>query len=131
MIVASDVGCDPESAVERLVARFGLVPHPEGGLYRELHRSLDQVIRAGDGERRSGITVIAYLLRQGERSRWHRLRGSDEQWHHGAGDPLDLWCLSPEGGVWPAGLAWDRWDQESAALPRRARPTRRRMLPCR
>jgi predicted cupin superfamily sugar epimerase len=82
-----------------LVERFDLRPHPEGGLYRELHRSSEQVLRAGDGQWRSGLTVIAYLLQRGERSRWHRLAGSDELWHHGAGAPLDLWCLPGEGGM--------------------------------
>ena len=94
---------DPHGAdrplLERLVERFDLRPHPEGGLYRELHRSSDQVLRAGDGQWRSGLTVIAYLLRRGERSRWHRVAGSDELWHHGAGAPLDLWCLPGEGGM--------------------------------
>jgi hypothetical protein len=99
VMVVRDAGSSPESPVDRLIERFCLVPHPEGGLYRELHRSSDQVIRMGDGERRSGITVIAYLLREGERSRWHRVSGSDELWHHGTGAPLDLWCLPPEGGT--------------------------------
>jgi predicted cupin superfamily sugar epimerase len=92
--------CDAgRSLLERLVERFDLRPHPEGGLYRELHRSPNQVLRVSDGQRRSGLTVIAYLLQRGERSRWHRVAGSDELWHHGAGAPLDLWCLPLEGGT--------------------------------
>lgn len=83
---------------EALIARLGLRPHPEGGWYRELHRSATTVRRDDDGNRRSSLTLIAYLLRQGERSRWHRVRGSDEIWVHAAGAPLDLWALPPEGG---------------------------------
>jgi predicted cupin superfamily sugar epimerase len=93
----------------RLVERLDLRPHPEGGLYRELHRSRDQVLRVSDGEQRSGITVIAYLLQRGERSRWHRVAGSDELWQHGAGAPLDLWCLPLEGGT-AERLALGPWD---------------------
>lgn len=59
---------DPHGAerplLERLVERFDLRPHPEGGFYRELHRSSDQVLRAGDGQWRSGLTVIAFLLQR-------------------------------------------------------------------
>lgn len=77
-----------------LIDRLGLAPHPEGGLYRELHRSSRVVQRADDGRERSGLTVIAYLLREHETSRWHRVNGADEVWHYGAGAPLDLWCLA-------------------------------------
>jgi len=79
-----------------LIAQLGLVPHPEGGLYRELHRSPLLVRRSADGHDRAALTVIAYLLRQGERSRWHRVNGADEVWHYGAGAPLELWRLAPE-----------------------------------
>lgn len=82
----------------RLIASLQLQPHPEGGWYRELHRSAVSVERASDGGRRTGLTLIAYLLLEGETSRWHRVRGSDELWVHAAGAPLDLWCLPPEGG---------------------------------
>ncbi|MFM7732615.1 MAG: cupin domain-containing protein [Cyanobium sp.] len=85
---------DPGELIERL----GLLPHPEGGWYRELHRSALQVRREGDGAARSGLTLIAYLLSGEEVSRWHRVAGADEIWHHGGGAPLRLWRLAPEGG---------------------------------
>jgi uncharacterized protein len=87
-----------EPTAEQLIARFGLEPHPEGGWYRELHRSQVEVQRAGDGQRRAGLTVIVFLLRRGERSRWHRVSGADEVWHHGAGALLELRLLPPQGG---------------------------------
>jgi predicted cupin superfamily sugar epimerase len=86
------------STPDALIARLQLQPHPEGGWYRELHRSDGQVHRADDGRRRAGLTVIAFLLTEGQRSRWHRVVGSDEVWHHAGGDPLDLWRLPPRGG---------------------------------
>jgi len=85
-------------AAEALIAGLGLQPHPEGGWFRELHRAEETVQRQRDGQPRSGLTLIVYLLQRGERSRWHRVRGSDEIWLHAGGAPLDLWTLPPDGG---------------------------------
>ncbi len=63
------------SSPEALIARFALQPHPEGGWYRELHRSAGQVKRREDGRQRAGLTVIVFLLTEGQRSRWHRVEG--------------------------------------------------------
>jgi hypothetical protein len=66
-----------------VIAALGLVPHPEGGHYRETYRH-----RADDGGR--GVTTaIYYLLRDGEVSRWHRV-DAVEIWHWYAGAPLAL-----------------------------------------
>lgn len=80
------------------IASLELVRHPEGGWYREVHRSAIPVQRLTDGERRDGLTVILYLLTDADCSRWHRVRGADELWLHSGGAPLDLWRLPPEGG---------------------------------
>ena len=83
--------------VEQLIRRYRLEPHPEGGWYREVHRSDERVSR-GDGEQRSGLTAILFLLPQGEISRWHRVSRADETWHHAGGAPMELLCLPPGGG---------------------------------
>jgi len=83
--------------VQELIRRYGLEPHPEGGWYREVHRSGELVGRQ-DGCRRSGLTAILFLLPQDDISRWHRVCGADESWHHAGGAPLELLCLPPEGG---------------------------------
>ena len=75
-----------------------LQPHPEGGWYREVHRSAIDVQR-GDGQHRCALTLIWFLLGAREISRWHRVIGADETWHHAGGDPLELWILPPAGGV--------------------------------
>jgi predicted cupin superfamily sugar epimerase len=75
--------------VEEIIARLGLLPHPEGGHYREIHRA------AGAG--RSPVTSIYYLLRAGERSRWHRIDAT-EIWHWYAGAPL-LLSVSADGAA--------------------------------
>lgn len=84
--------------VHALVERLGLVRHPEGGWYREEHRSSISVSR-GDGAQRSALTLIWFLLPAPEISRWHRVLQADETWHHAGGDPLELWLLPPDGGV--------------------------------
>ena len=81
-----------------LIKELALEPHPEGGWYREEHRSTITVCR-NDGAQRSALTLIWFLLTHGDISRWHRVRGADETWHHAGGDPLELWILPPEGGV--------------------------------
>lgn len=77
---------------EALIARFGLEAHPEGGWYRRIYCSLDQVSVARGA--RAAVTTILYLLRAGELSRWHRVR-SDEIWHFYAGAPLELLHSDP------------------------------------
>ena len=62
---------------EDLIAALRLQPHPEGGHYRETFRDADS-------------TAIYFLLRAGERSRWHRVKNAAEGWHFYAGAPLEL-----------------------------------------
>ena len=84
--------------VEETVRRLGLVPHPEGGFYRETFRSPVRV-QLPDGRERSASTAIHYLLPAGEWSAWHRVR-ADEVWHYYDGAPLQLFRL----GMDPARL---------------------------
>lgn len=74
-----DPGLDPDA----LIARLGLLPHPEGGHYREIWRD-----SPADGTRGAG-TAIYFLLRAGERSHWHRVDAA-EAWHFYGGEPLAL-----------------------------------------
>ena len=66
-----------------VIERLGLVPHPEGGWYRETWRDLP-----ADGGRGVG-SAIYFLLDAHERSHWHRVDAA-EAWHHYAGGPLEL-----------------------------------------
>ena len=81
-----------------LVRRLRLSPHPEGGYFREIHRSEDSVEPADGRGARSALTVIHFLLGRGQHSRWHRV-ASDEVWHHLAGQPLDLFWVEAAGAV--------------------------------
>jgi len=70
-----------------LIRALGLAPHPEGGFFREIHRSGLRVLPADGRTGRHALTVIYFLLARGEHSRWHRV-GSDE-----------VWCLCEGGGL--------------------------------
>ena len=72
-----------------MIERYQLQPHPEGGWYREVHRSSELVSRA-DGSQRAGLTVILFLLEAARPSAWHRVSGADESWHFIGGAPLEL-----------------------------------------
>jgi len=72
-----------------VIRRLALAPHPEGGFYRETWRDAP-----ADGSRGAG-TAIYFLLRAGERSRWHRIDAA-ELWHFYAGASLEL-AISRDG----------------------------------
>jgi uncharacterized protein len=80
--------------VRKIIERLGLVPHPEGGHFREVFRSRLSVDRTAPGHARglprSGGTLIYFLLADPEFSAFHRVRGADEIWHLYAGGPLEL-----------------------------------------
>lgn len=71
-------------APEDIITILGLQPHPEGGHYVETYRHV------GDQGNRGACTCIYFLLREGERSHWHRVTDAVEIWHWYAGAPLRL-----------------------------------------
>ncbi|HEY3599820.1 MAG TPA: cupin domain-containing protein [Paraburkholderia sp.] len=79
-----------------LIRRFGLLPHPEGGYYRETYRSTQTVRRDGADHMLCASTAIYYMLSDGAHSAWHRLK-SDEVWHFYAGEPLNVYVLDEHG----------------------------------
>jgi uncharacterized protein len=78
--------------VNELISQYQLIPHPEGGYFRETYRA--RATLPGTG--RSLSTAIYYLLPEGQRSLLHRI-GADEVWHFYLGDPLLVIELQPEG----------------------------------
>lgn len=74
-----------------LIQILGLSPHPEGGYFREVHRAAETV-QCADGQPRSAMTTIFFLLDAASSSRWHRVR-SDEVWHYYEGAVLELSVL--------------------------------------
>jgi uncharacterized protein len=75
---------------EEIIAAYRLERHPEGGWFREMHRSSRPLGRIpGYPGERAAFTAIYFLLPRGDFSTFHRLR-SEEVWIHLAGDPLEL-----------------------------------------
>jgi hypothetical protein len=71
------------SDADAIIALLDLVPHPEGGFFRETWRD------DASGTGRAAGSAIYYLLAAGDRSAWHRIDAT-EVWHHYAGAPLEL-----------------------------------------
>ncbi len=80
----------PGLTADAIIRRLGLLPHPEGGHFRETFRD----VAGTSGHAHS--TAIHFLLAAGERSAWHRVRHAAEIWHFHAGAPLALW-ISEDG----------------------------------
>jgi uncharacterized protein len=66
-----------------------LMPHPEGGWYRETWRAAPESVPDGYLGPRAAATGIYFLLTPGEESAWHRVR-SDEVWLWHRGGPLTM-----------------------------------------
>ena len=79
---------------------LNLLPHPEGGFYKETYRAAevipgDYLPKRFKGERNVS-TAIYFLLRGSERSLFHRIK-SDELWHFHSGNTLNIFVLTREG----------------------------------
>ncbi|HYZ52137.1 MAG TPA: cupin domain-containing protein [Streptosporangiaceae bacterium] len=86
---------DPSGRYASLDARpataeaLDLVPHPEGGWFRETWAAGPAYTPSGYPGRRAAATGIYFLLTPGSQSVWHLVR-SDELWLWHAGGPLTL-----------------------------------------
>lgn len=85
---------------KQLIEHYNLQPHPEGGWYKEVYRSRESIEARALPARYSGprtfCTIIYFLLEQGEKSAFHRIK-SDECWHFYAGDPMEVFVLERDG----------------------------------
>ena len=77
-----------------------MLPHPEGGFYKETYRSFETVDKTALPARfkgdRSFSTAIYFLLQQENFSAFHRIQ-SDECWHFYAGDCLLIHVIDVNG----------------------------------
>ena len=85
---------------EYWIEQLDLLPHPEGGYFRETYRSTDTVLPEGLPERfrtdHSLSTAIYFLLKHDSPSRLHQL-AADETWHFYDGSSLMLHLINLEG----------------------------------
>jgi len=86
--------------VATLIKRFALIPHPEGGFYKEMYKSSETFAHHHLPDRFSGdrhfSSAIYFLLEKGNYSAFHRIK-SDECWHFYDGDPLWVHVIHPNG----------------------------------
>jgi predicted cupin superfamily sugar epimerase len=75
-----------------VIGLLHLPPHLEGGHFRETFRD-----RARDSSGRAVSTLIYFLLKSGEISRWHKIDAT-EVWHYYAGAPLEI-TISQKGSA--------------------------------
>ena len=77
-----------------------MLPHPEGGWYKEVYRSQGTIpvdaLPEGFVGARSFCTSIYFLLTQGNFSAFHRIL-SDELWHFYTGDAIIIHEIAPDG----------------------------------
>jgi predicted cupin superfamily sugar epimerase len=73
---------------EQIIKNLKLLPHPEGGYYKEMYRS-EQKVNLDSGKSRNVSTSIYYLLENEDKSRFHRIE-SDELWFFHQGNPLEI-----------------------------------------
>src|ERR1022692_2906640 len=79
-------GRSPMTPRPPLAEQLDLLPHPEGGRFRETWRSPVSFSPEGYRGPRSAATSIYFLRHPGEESRWHVVR-SDELWFWRSGRP--------------------------------------------
>jgi predicted cupin superfamily sugar epimerase len=87
-------------SAEYWIDHLHLQPHPEGGFYKETHRSSETIPQNGLPTRfpgpRNFSTAIYFLLRSEDLSLFHRIK-SDELWHWHAGATLSIFVLDKQG----------------------------------
>jgi len=110
-------------SIAELIDRLALIPHPEGGYYRETHRDdfeLDHLAPRFEA-RRSASTAIYYLLGRDDFSALHRI-ASAEVWHHYLGATLTVHVFDSEGSYSSVrvGKNFAKGDRPQAVVPARA-----------
>ncbi len=79
------------------IDHLGLMPHPEGGFYKETYRA-EGTLQHASGAVRHYSTGIYFLLVDDNFSAFHRIT-SDEMWHYYSGDTLELYEIDPAGNL--------------------------------
>lgn len=83
--------------IQSIIDKLELLPHVEGGFYRETYRS-ELVHQTNSGEKRSLSTLIYFLLPSGRFSKFHKI-ASDELWLYHLGAPVAIHQLLEDGSL--------------------------------
>ncbi|NMH86410.1 cupin domain-containing protein [Flavivirga algicola] len=86
--------------IKKIVDQLELLPHPEGGYFKEVYRSGGTINEENLGEDFSGqrnyATSIYFLLTSESFSAFHRIK-QDEIWHFYKGAPIKIHIISNDG----------------------------------
>lgn len=74
-----------------LVTNLSLLPHPEGGYYKETYRSEETMTNKNE-DLRNVCTAIYFLLEEKDKSHFHRIQ-SDELWFFHMGQSLEIYYI--------------------------------------
>lgn len=77
------------------ITQLHLLPHPEGGYYKETYRSKEDSPFDGFEGKRNISTAIYFLLEEKDKSHFHRIQ-SDELWFFHEGSALEIFILREE-----------------------------------
>jgi predicted cupin superfamily sugar epimerase len=78
------------------IDHLNLQPHPEGGFYKEVFRSAQDILRTTSPNIKQACTSIYYLLEGTDYSGFHRI-ASDEIWYFHKGAPLHIHAIDRQG----------------------------------
>ena len=79
------------NTVTKYIEKLGLLPHPEGGYYRQLY--------GNDETGKKDISTIYYMLTANDISAFHRLHNVVEIWYFHAGEPLNIYVIDTDGAL--------------------------------
>lgn len=112
-----------QNEIQTLVSSYSLLPHPEGGFYKETYRSQMKVDEAnakslGFTATKNCSTAIYFLLTANNFSAFHKIK-SDELWHFYKGDVLHIHIISPTGdySIIKLGTDTENGEQMQAIVP--------------
>ena len=74
--------------INDIISKLQMLPHPEGGYYKETYRATELTTNKG-GNTRNVCTAIYFLLENDNISRFHRIK-SDEMWFFHQGEPIEV-----------------------------------------
>jgi len=89
-----------QTTANQLAQQLQLLPHPEGGYYKEVYRSASTISQQALGGTFSGdrnyCTGIYFMLTGSNFSAFHRIK-SDELWHFYDGDGCEVYVIHLNG----------------------------------
>ncbi len=102
---------------EFYIENLQLLPHPEGGYYKETYRSEKEISVEGFEGNRNTSTAIYFLLKDAEKSHLHRIK-SDEIWFFHEGTSIEIIVFyNNEYSIYTLGRELDKGEVYQLTVP--------------